>query len=334
MKAVYVNSNDLKFVQRIFTPALHAALSERYDIENRVFSRQNVLSGLCRDAELVFSTWGMPEFSEDEIREYFPALRAVFYGAGTVQAFAKPFLHLGIHVFSAWQANGIPVAEVTFSEIVLANKGMLRAMREIREVGYEAAGEASHAYPGNFGANLGIIGCGVIGRRLIRMIHNAELNLNIKVFDPFLSDEAAEALGVRKTDLPDIFETCSVVSNHLANNPQTVHMLDYALFSRMQPSAVFINTGRGAQVVEEDLIRALREVPTRTAILDVTWPEPPEPGHPFYSMKNVFLTPHLAGSVADETERMGWFMLEESDRYIRGETLRYEVTLKMLETMA
>jgi len=86
--------------------------------------------------------------------------------------------------------------------------------------------------------------------------------------------------------------------------------------------------------VEEDLVRALREEPGRTAVLDVTDPEPSPEGHPFYGMDNVILTPHIAGSVGAECFRMGAWMLDEARRWLSGEPLRYEVTEKMLATMA
>ena len=73
--------------------------------------------------DYIFSTWGMPALSKEEIQRYFPNLKHVFYAAGSVQSFARPFLELGIAVHSAWRANGIPVAEVTVSEIILAGKG-------------------------------------------------------------------------------------------------------------------------------------------------------------------------------------------------------------------
>jgi len=72
----------------------------------------------------------------------------------------------------------------------------------------------------------------------------------------------------------------------------------------MRPYATFINTGRGAQVVEEALADVLRSRPDLTAVLDVTWPEPPVAGHPFYSLPNCVLTPHIAGSSGDEVHRM------------------------------
>ena len=90
--------------------------------------------GLCNihafaDVTELFSTWGMPVFSEEEIRRCFPRLECVFYAAGSVQSFARPFLNCGVKVISAWAANAIPVAEFTVAEIILANKGFYRQSR-------------------------------------------------------------------------------------------------------------------------------------------------------------------------------------------------------------
>ena len=87
-------------------------------------------------------------------------------------------------------------------------------------------------------------------------------------------------------------------------------------------------------MVEEDLVAILRARPDITAVLDVTMPEPPEDGHPFYTLENCFLTPHIAGSLCDEVVRMAEYMEKELTLYLDGAPLRYEVTEKMLETMA
>ena len=96
----------------------------------------------------------------------------------------------------------------------------------------------------------------------------------------------------------------------------------------------FLNTGRGAQVVEEDLARVLKDRPDLTAVLDVTYPEPPVEGHAFYQLPNCVLTPHIAGSSGDEVHRMAEYMAREYQKYVSGEPCAYEVTHKMLETMA
>jgi phosphoglycerate dehydrogenase-like enzyme len=102
----------------------------------------------------------------------------------------------------------------------------------------------------------------------------------------------------------------------------------------MLPNATFLNTGRGAQVVEEDLFRALEAEPGRTAILDVTDPEPPVDLDRFQALDNVLLTPHIAGSMNQECRRMGLYMAEEVERYLDGVPLRWEVTPERLATMA
>ena len=149
-----------------------------------------------------------------------------------------------------------------------------------------------------------------------------------------MPEKAAEDLGVQKASLEELFAKCSVVSNHLANNAQTQGMLNGSLFEKMGKYATFINTGRGAQVVEADLIAALKAEPTRTALLDVTNPEPPRAESELYTLPNVVLTPHIAGSLYNEIHRMAQYMYEEYRSYDAGEKTRFSVTMEMLATMA
>ena len=172
----------------------------------------------------------------------------------------------------------------------------------------------------------------MIGKLVINMLKS--YNLEVLVFDPFLPDEKAAALGVKKVGLETLFKECQVVSNHLANNEQTKGMLDGRLFETMLTNATFINTGRGAQVVEADLIKVLKARPDLTALLDVTLPEPPESDSEFYTLPNCILTPHIAGSSGNEVRRMGEYMKEEYEKLIQNRPCRYEVTLEMLKTMA
>ena len=187
-------------------------------------------------------------------------------------------------------------------------------------------------YRGNYNENVGLIGCGMIGSLVAEMLK--AYNLGVLVYDPFLSDEKVDALGVKKVSLDELFKSCRVVSNHLANNEATKGILQYSHFSSMLPYATFINTGRGAQVVEDDLVRILREREDLTALLDVTYPEPPVKDHPFYTLENCILTPHIAGSAGQEVRRMGAYMARELECYLKGDKCAYEVSLEMLKTMA
>ena len=333
MKAIFLCEKTDKIFS-VFTDETVSELQKLTDIEKKVYMKEEVLRdpALFSDIAFIFSTWGMPEFTEDEIKLCFPSLKCVFYGAGSVQKFARPFLACGVKVFSAWAANAVPVAEMTVAQIVLANKGYFVSNRLYHASGREEAKTAFKKCRGNYGETVGIIGAGMIGKLVIQMLK--QYNLKVIVFDPFLSDEKADELGVEKCELTELFERAFVISNHLANNAQTQGMLRYDHFRRMRKNAVFINTGRGAQVVEDDLVRALMERPDLTALLDVTYPEPPVENHPFYTLPNCLLTPHIAGSAGDEIARMGKYMLDECQTYLAGEPCKYEVSLKMLETMA
>ncbi len=310
-------------------------LAKRLSFLPDYYTEETLKSGShpeLKNVRYIFSTWGMAALNESEIAELFPQLKAVFYAAGTVQGFARPFMKRGVKIFSAWGANAVPVAEVTTAEIILANKGFYQTLHRGGE-GSWPEHDCGKPYPGNYGANVGIIGAGMIGSLVIEMLKSYKLN--VFVFDPFLSDERAADLGVSKTDtLPELFEKCRVISNHLANNDQTAGMINAACFEKMAKNGVFINTGRGRQVVEADMIAALKAGPCRAAVLDVTFPEPPEKGSELYTLKNVFLTPHMAGSIGDEVRRMGEYMLAEFVAFTEGGKTKYEVSEKMLETMA
>lgn len=102
----------------------------------------------------------------------------------------------------------------------------------------------------------------------------------------------------------------------------------------MKPYASFINTARGAIVNEDEMIAVLQNREDITAILDVTYPEPPTPTSPLYTLENVVLTPHIAGSENAECGRMGAYMLAEFKNYLHGKPLQWEVTKEKFDFMA
>lgn len=330
MKAAFV-SNSNGIIDRVYSMETQKILKSKFEFYDGVYTIHN--SNELKDVECIFSTWGMPAYTPEQIDEFFPKLKIVFYGAGSVQAFARPFLCKGIAVISAWMANSVPVVEYSVAQIILANKGFYQVTNKVNSrKGRDISRKFFETYSGNYNTKVGLIGLGAIGAGVAEQLKN--FKLDVYAYDPFASEEKAKNLNVTLTSLEYIFENCQTISNHCANLPETQNILNGDLFKLMKKNATFINTGRGAQVVEADLVAALKEEPDRTAVLDVTMPEPPEENHPFYSMPNVFLTPHIAGSAGDECMRMGDYMLEEANRFLDDENLKYSVSLKMLETMA
>ncbi|WP_240414958.1 hydroxyacid dehydrogenase [Paenibacillus periandrae] len=332
-KAIFLAEQDNIMINRVFDENVRDRLNQQVELQPIWINPSN--ANLHKDelagVVIAFSTWGLPLFTAEELQLYLPNLKVLFYAAGSVQRFARVYMSRNCAVVSTWAANAVPVAEYTAAQIVLANKGYFQTALHCKR-NHEDAKKLAQLYPGNYAARVGILGAGMIGKKVIELLR--PFNIQIDVFDPYLPDTAAVELGVRKTDLLDIFTNCDVISNHLANLPATVGMLNEQHFDKMKQHATFINTGRGAQLVEDHLIQALREVPTRTAVLDVTHPEPVSRDSALLELNNVILTPHIAGSMGNEVARMGHFAAGECERYMSGVPLQYQVTLSMLETMA
>ncbi|MCC2684988.1 MAG: D-isomer specific 2-hydroxyacid dehydrogenase NAD-binding protein [Paenibacillaceae bacterium] len=302
-------------------------VAELVDLYPEVVNGENFAehAGKLGDLEVIFSTWGMPALSDEQL-DRMPKLKAVFYAAGTVKNFAVPFLRRGIIVVSAWAANAIPVSEFTLAQILLSTKNYFRDVRQYRE-----AGKRVSQGRGNFGETVALIGAGQIGRRMIGLLK--PFNLNVLAYDPYLTEGEARELGVEKVTLEEAFERAIVVSNHAPNIPATVGMLHGGLFERMREGATFINTGRGATVCESELLRVMQERPDLTALLDVT-DSPSDVLAQMRAQPNMQLSSHIAGSLGDEHTRLADYAIEEFISWRDSQPLRYAVTESMLETMA
>lgn len=321
------------YLERAYTKSVREQIEASYELLADPVNETQMeeYAEILQETEALFTSWWVPELTEQQIKKYFPKLKILFYAAGSVQYFAKPFLKQGIRVVSGWMENGTPVAEYTAAQIVLANKGFFQNQARMR-INYDEAREFSDCFSGNYGAKIGILGAGAVGSHVISLLHHYEMD--IWVYDPYLTEERAEELKVTKHGLEEIFECCDVISNHVAKLPETEGMLNYALLSRMKSYSTLLNTGRGSQIVEADLVRAMRENTTRTAVLDVTDPEPPAADSLLYGEPNIILTTHIAGSMGLEIGRIGQYIADEALRFVHGDALKYEIREETLKTMA
>lgn len=299
-------------------------------------SKEDVLNGKAQNIETIFSTWYMPLFNEEEIQRHMPNLKRIFYIAGSVKYFAIPFLNTGVRIFSASNANAVPVAEFTVSQIILANKGYFQAQRICKwptwKFGYNRAKAISESKSGNYKSKIGILGCGSVGSKVAELLKG--YSLTTYVYDPYITDEKASKLNVKKVLLENIFEECDVISNHLPDIPETKGLINYTLLSKMKDTATFINTGRGNQVDEKALNKVLKRNPQMCALLDVTSHEPLRPWSPLYWRNNIFITPHIAGSQSFEFYRMVEYILQTFENFSNGITNNCEITLEILNKTA
>lgn len=284
------------------------------------------------DVEVILSTWGAPVLDEAFL-DSMPNLRAVLYGAGSVKGFVRDCVWgRGIRICSSWGVNAIPVAEMTIAQIILSLKRVHALSRWVREAHrFPIQGERPYI-PSLKRSTVGLVSFGKIGQAVRERL--GHLDLNVLVYDPYLSEAKASEFNVRCVELNELFEQSDVVSLHTPWLPETEGIIRGEHFRLMKTGATLINTSRGAIINESEMIEVLHKRSDIDVLLDVTWPEPPEPGSPLYTLPNVFLTPHIAGSVGRECELMGEAMLEELGRLIRGEPLEREVTRSMVATMA
>ena len=286
--------------------------------------------GVLRDADVLISGWGGP-LLDAAFLDASPRLKAVFYGAGSVSTLVTDAVwERGIVVTTAQAANAVPVGEYTLAMIVLALKHVFRMSREMHTL---RAYPPRDLIPGCYRRAVGVISLGATANALIARL--AALDVDILAYDPFVSTPPPSGIGVTMTDLDTLFARAHVISIHTPHLSETEGLITGRHLDSMRSGAALINTARGALIREADLVRVATERPDLQFILDVTnvaLPDdvttvlPPHPASPLYDLPNVFLTPHIAGSIGHECRRMGQYIADELDRYVNGEPLNSPLT--------
>ena len=135
-----------------------------------------------------------------------------------------------------------------------------------------------------------------------------------------LTEDQADALGVRFSLFDELLRTSDIVSLHVPLTPDTRHMMGAAQFKRMKPTAYLVNTCRGPVVDEPAMIEALTNGTIAGAGLDVFDQEPPPPNNPLFGLKNVVLTAHFAGPTYDNQFTRFRNAFDNCERVARGDT--------------
>lgn len=285
---------------------------------------------VLRDTEFIFSGWQSPVY-DAEFLAAAPRLRAVFYAAGSVRyCTTEAFWAAGIPITSAYAANAVPVAEYTVAVSILAMKQFWRRAELARRG--EGWGDHNRPIPGAFRATIGLVSYGMIARRVTEML--AAYDIRVLVYCPYLSEANAALRRVERVSLEQLFREADVVSVHTPVLPETIGLVNGHLVGLMKPDATLLNTARGRILDQPSVVAALRARPDLTAILDVTDPEPPSATDPLFTLPNVIVTPHIAGSHGRECQRLGSYMVEELGRFLAGQELTWRITREMALRMA
>jgi phosphoglycerate dehydrogenase-like enzyme len=188
-------------------------------------------------------------------------------------------------------ANATP--ELTWGLMIATVRHVGVEMRRMREGGWQSTVGTILA-----GRTLGLLGLGRIGKRMAA--YGRAFDMNVIAWSQNLKDETAQSVGAQRVEKDDLFRQADVLSIHVVLSARTRGLVTARELALMKPDAYLINTSRGPIVVEKDLIAALRAGRIAGAGIDVFDEEPPRADHPFRTMDNVVVTPHL-GYVTRET---------------------------------
>jgi phosphoglycerate dehydrogenase-like enzyme len=172
------------------------------------------------------------------------------------------------------------------------------------------------------GKTVGLIGCGIIGRRLLELLE--PFHTTTYVYDPYVPRELADVYDITFTSLDNVLSLSDVVVCLAPITPATRGMLGAREFDLMRDGSVFVNVSRGAIVQTDALIAKLREG-RMVAALDVFDPEPIPEDSPVRDLRNVFLTPHTASATQATRSRNFRIMVDELERFFGGHETRYDL---------
>lgn len=307
---------------RLMSPEAMTILAQVADLRGPVY--EDLLTPEARavlaDVEVLITGWGCPKIGPDVLASA-PKLRAIIHAGGAISGNLLP-LASGRNILgsNAGETNGRPVAEYALAMILLANKQVFEGAHLYGQ--RRAAIDREQEFPeaGNYQKTVGLVGASRIGRYVARLLRPFELE--VLVYDPYLSAADADALGVKLLPLEAVMSRSDVVSLHVPVTPETIGMIGASELALLRDGATVINTARG-EILDQPALEAELVSGRINAILDVTVPDVLPPGHVLYGLPNVFLTPHVAGSMGTELLRMGDHIVAELERYATGQPFAY-----------
>jgi phosphoglycerate dehydrogenase-like enzyme len=226
--------------------------------------------------------------------------------------------------------NGRGVFARSLGEFALA--GMLHFAKQLSRMKAQQANQRWEMFDIEelHGHTLGIVGYGAIGRVAAERARSFGMRiLALRRHPEKCADDPLVDRAYAPEQLIDLVAESDYILAAAPLTPDTRGLIGAAAFAAMKPNAVLINLGRGPVVVEEQLVRALREHRIRGAVLDVFDEEPLPAGHPLWSLDNVLLSPHSADHTDTWLQEAVELFLENYRRFTASEPL-LNVTHKQL----
>jgi D-3-phosphoglycerate dehydrogenase len=217
------------------------------------------------------------------------------------------------------------VAEQAMMLLLLCRRRFTRQLEALHDSVRKGQWDFSRVVPIHRFSNTraGLIGCGRIGSLVVNMLRG--FGIDVMVHDPYLSERRQAELGLRCIPLERLLPEAEMVSIHASLTPETRAMIGERELRMMKPTAILVNTARGAIVDADALARACREGWIAGAGIDVFEKEPPGTNFVLQGIPNVILTPHLSWYSEDAGWSIREKILEDVCRYLEGRPPRFPV---------
>jgi phosphoglycerate dehydrogenase-like enzyme len=325
--------------ERVFTKEDFEMFLRLFDVTVNVKDRDlssSEVAELITGMDGLVTGWGSPGLM-DEVFEKADRLKIIVHSAGSVRPILaksvveKYVIPRGICVVSCRRAIAYNVAESTVGMMIMTLRRWFDHIQAYREEGVWRSREIPENGQFLMGATVGIVGVGVVGREVIRLLK--PFDVKILVYDPYLSEWEAGRLGVRRVGLNELFEKSDVVSIHAPLTSETYHMIGRDHLRRMKDGAVLINTARGGIIDHDALIEECRKGRIR-AFLDVTEPEPLPPNSSLRGLKNVYITPHVAGAGYYGYHMIGKTVVKSLEDFFAGRPVEDALDMNLYDITA
>jgi D-3-phosphoglycerate dehydrogenase len=225
----------------------------------------------------------------------------------------------GIVVMNTPGGNTITTAEHTIAHIVSLARLIPQATISMKTGKWE---KKKFMGVELFNKTLGVIGIGNIGSQVAKRMQ--AFGMNVIAYDPFLSEDTANTMGVEKVDIKELFKRSDFITIHTPLTPETKYLINKKSIRIMKDGVRIINCARGGIINETDLYDAIVSGKVAGAALDVFEKEPPE-NNPLLSLDNFICTPHLGASTKEAQENVAVAVAEQIVDYLIHGTIRHAV---------
>jgi len=276
------------------------------------------------DAEIVISQPFWPAYLTKERIAKAPKLKlALTAGIGSDHVDLDAAQERGITVAEVTYSNSISVAEHAVMQILALVRNFVPSHRWAAEGGWNIADAVERAYDLE-GMDVGVIAAGRIGRAVLRRLAPFDVKLHYTDTRRLAPDVEKELNVTFHPSVEALVRAVDVVSIHSPLYEDTRRMFDEKLISTMRRGSYIVNTARAEETVPEAIVDALRSGRLGGYAGDVWYPQPPPPEHPWRTMPNNAMTPHVSGTTLSAQARYAAGTREILENWFAGKPLRPE----------